>query len=76
MGENGNRFVSVPFFTKNEESKVKKVWVRRQCTREYKITPIAAKIRELLGMKKYARFPKGEYVETCGSVYQRMKYKE
>ena len=56
------KFVSVPFFTINEKGK--KGMGRRQCTREYKITPIAAKIRELLGMKKYARFPKTEYVET------------
>ena len=59
--DNG-KFVSVPFFTLNEKGK--KGMGRRQCTREYKITPIAAKIRELLGMKKYARFPKGEHVET------------
>ena len=42
MGENGNRFASAPFFTKNPESN-KKGMLRRQCTREYKITPIAAK---------------------------------
>ncbi len=59
--DNG-KFVSVPFFTINDKGK--KGMGRRQCTREYKITPIAAKIRELLGMKKYARFPKGEFVET------------
>ena len=38
------KFVSVPFFTLNEKGK--KGMGRRQCTREYKITPIAAKIRE------------------------------
>ena len=62
LSPNGNQFASAPFYTLNEQGK--KGMGRRQCTREYKITPIAAKIRELLGMKKYARFPKGEYVET------------
>ena len=62
LSPGGNQFASAPFYTLNEKGK--KGMGRRQCTREYKITPIAAKIRELLGMKKYARFPKGEYVET------------
>lgn len=40
------RFGSMPFFTRN--SKTDKVgMLRRQCTREYKITPIYRKIREL-----------------------------
>ena len=43
--DNG-KFVSVPFFTINEKGK--KGMGRRQCTREYKITPIAAKIREVV----------------------------
>ena len=76
MGENGNRFASAPFFTKNPESK-KKGMLRRQCTREYKITPIAAKTRRLVGLKKYARFPKGEHVEMWIGIstdeIQRMK---
>ena len=76
MGENGNRFASAPFFTKNPDSK-KKGMLRRQCTREYKITPIAAKTRRLVGLKKYARFPKGEHVEMWIGIstdeIQRMK---
>jgi len=32
---------------------------RRQCTRKYKIDPIRRKVRELLGLKKGARVPKG-----------------
>ena len=43
MSETGNRFASAPFFTKNPDSN-KKGMLRRQCTREYKITPIAKKV--------------------------------
>ena len=35
----------------------------RQCTNDYKIQPIYKKIRELLGLKKYQRVPKGTIVE-------------
>ena len=35
----------------------------RQCTKEYKIEPIKAKVRELLGVPKGKRVPKGTIVE-------------
>ena len=63
MTETGQRMASAPFFTKNPESN-KKGMLRRQCTREYKITPIARKSRQLVGLKKYAKFPKGKHIET------------
>ena len=63
MSESGNRFASAPFFTKNPDSN-KKGMLRRQCTREYKITPIARKSRQLVGLKKHAKFPKGKHIET------------
>ena len=50
----GQRFASIPFFTSNGGM------LRRQCTAEYKINPIRRKIRELLGVKKGKRVPKGE----------------
>lgn len=37
--------------------------IRRQCTAEYKIDPIRAKVRELLGVKKGRRVPKDVLVE-------------
>lgn len=45
--ETGRRFASIPFFTKDKYGN--KGMVRRQCTNEYKITPVNKKIRELLG---------------------------
>jgi hypothetical protein len=49
----GSRFASMPFFTVHSEGK--KGMVRRQCTNEYKITPVNKKIRELLGYKPRQR---------------------
>lgn len=45
-----------PFFTDGG-------MVNRQCTHDFKITPIIRKIRELLGLKKGARGPKEPIVE-------------
>jgi hypothetical protein len=41
----------------------KRAMGRRQCTKEYKIEPITHKIRELLGVEKGKRVPKGVTVE-------------
>ena len=49
LSPGGNQFASAPFFTLNEKGK--KGMGRRQCTREYKITPIAKKIREVPWIK-------------------------
>ena len=62
LAPGGNQFASAPFYTLNEQGK--KGMGRRQCTREYKITPIAKKIRELCGLKPRQRFPKTEHVEV------------
>lgn len=51
-----DRCVSVPFFTDSRRSGM----VRRQCTREFKITPIEKKVRELCGLAKGERVKKGE----------------
>lgn len=40
----------------------------RQCTKEYKIEPIKAKVRELLGVPKGKRVPKGTIVEMCKGI--------
>mgnify|MGYP003111832975 CR=1 FL=1 len=42
-----DRFVPIPLYTKHADGT--KGMLRRQCTREYKITPINQKVRELLG---------------------------
>lgn len=53
----GQRFVSIPAFTVNENGKVG--MVRRQCTSEYKIETVNRAIRrELLGLKPRQRVPK------------------
>lgn len=49
----GTRLASLPFFTKDEEGKIG--IVMRQCTGEYKITPVRKKVRELLGYKPRQR---------------------
>lgn len=46
-----NDFSAVPFFSKSGGLG------RRQCTREFKITPIQKKVRELLGYAPYKRIP-------------------
>jgi hypothetical protein len=63
MGPEGSRFASAPFFTKNPDSN-KKGMLRRQCTREYKITPLTKKMRELMGILPRKRFPKDKWIEV------------
>lgn len=54
----GQRFASIPAFTRSAEGKVG--MVRRQCTAEYKIAVCDRAIRrELLGLKPRQRVPKG-----------------
>lgn len=54
----GQRFASIPAFTKGPDGKVG--MVRRQCTKEYKIDVCERAIRrELLGLKPRQRIPKG-----------------
>jgi hypothetical protein len=57
----GQRFVSIPAFTKNAEGRVG--MVPRQCTAEYKIEVVNRAIRrELLGLKPRQRVPKGTVI--------------
>ncbi|HSH25036.1 MAG TPA: phosphoadenosine phosphosulfate reductase family protein [Massilibacterium sp.] len=49
----GERFASMPFFTKDENGR--KGMVMRQCTQEYKIAPINRKIKQILGYKPRER---------------------
>jgi hypothetical protein len=50
------RFASVPWFIKNPDGS--DGIGRRQCTKEYKVRPIAKKQRELLGYRARQRIPK------------------
>ena len=67
----GDRVATIPFFTEGDGL------VMRQCSLEYKIKPIQAKIRELLGLKKGQRVPKGvhvhQYIGISLDEIQRMK---
>jgi hypothetical protein len=44
----GGRFASIPWFIRNPDGSAG--MGRRQCTKDYKLSPIAAKVRELLGV--------------------------
>ena len=74
--DNGTRFPTAPFFTKNAETG-KKGMLRRQCTNDYKIQPIRQKIRQLSNVAKGKHFPKVKYVEQWIGIstdeVQRMK---
>jgi len=66
----GQSFSSVPWFTPG------KGMGRRQCTREYKLDPIARKLRELLGYKKGQRIPADSvevWIGISTDEIQRMK---
>ncbi len=56
-----HRFVSVPYFTKNADGS--DGMGRRQCTAEYKLKPIKAKVRELLGYVHPKPVPKDVFAE-------------
>jgi 3'-phosphoadenosine 5'-phosphosulfate sulfotransferase (PAPS reductase)/FAD synthetase len=58
QGTGKYKFLNVPVFTITGR-KGKKGLLKRQCTTHYKIRPINQKIRELLGLKKRQRVPKG-----------------
>lgn len=49
------RWASIPYYTLNADGSIGAV--RRQCTMEYKITPIEKKLRAMLGYKPRQRIP-------------------
>lgn len=57
----GHRFASMPMYILNKDGSPG--MTRRQCTSEYKIKPIKAKVRELLGYPHPRPVPKGMYAE-------------
>jgi 3'-phosphoadenosine 5'-phosphosulfate sulfotransferase (PAPS reductase)/FAD synthetase len=58
-----HRFASMPLFTLGPNGE--RGLARRQCTREYKIRPIKAKVRELLGYPHPSRVPNWVYAQTA-----------
>lgn len=71
VNSDGHRFAAVPWFTANGGMG------RRQCTAEYKIRPIAIKIRQLMGYGKGQRVSKNDTAEVWIGIstdeIQRMK---
>ncbi len=57
----GQRFNSIPFHLRKLDGT--RGIAKRQCTREYKLTPIHNKVRELLGLGYKERRPDGLYAE-------------
>lgn len=52
----GGRYAAIPWFTVNPDGS--KGMSRRQCTSEYKLTPIMRKLRDLLGVGRRGRIAK------------------
>ena len=55
-------YLSIPFFIKNDEGK--STISRRQCTQEYKISPVLRKTREIMGLKYKQRYAKKYGIAT------------
>lgn len=57
----GQAFSSIPVYVRSLDGKTG--IARRQCTREYKLAPIEAEVRDLLGLGFREQTPKGMFVE-------------
>ena len=53
--------MSIPAFVRSLDGKA--AIIRRQCTREYKLTPIQEEVRDLMGLGFRESIPKGLYTE-------------
>lgn len=58
-----HRFASMPLYVLNKDGS--DGMARRQCTSEYKLKPIKAKVRELLGYPHPTPVPRGLYAEVA-----------
>ena len=58
----GQSFTSIPVFVKSPDGDKTSI-VKRQCTREYKLTPIESELRDLLGLGYRERIPDGLFTE-------------
>lgn len=70
-------FASIPFFTRTSAGK--KGMGRRQCTREYKVTPVQREVRRVLGAQPRGRVRKGliaeQWIGFSTDEIQRVSYK-
>ena len=57
----GQQFSSIPVFVRTTSGK--RGIAKRQCTREYKLTPIETELRELMGLGYKEATPAGTFVE-------------
>lgn len=59
-----HRYASIPYFVRNPDDS--EGMGRRQCTSEYKLTPVRRKVRELLGAEapEFRRVPRGRVAEV------------
>ncbi len=60
----GGRFATMPFFIRQPDGTIGAG--RRQCTSEYKLTPLRRKMRELLGHEPRQRIPPGTATTYIG----------
>lgn len=60
----GGRYAAIPWFIVNPDGS--KGMGRRQCTSEYKLTPIMRKLRELLGVGRRGRIKAGSVEQWIG----------
>ena len=71
----GQDFISVPAYSRALDGRAS--IIRRQCTREYKVTPIEKELRRLLGIGYRRQVPRGTTVEMWIGIstdeYLRMK---
>lgn len=58
-----SRFVTMPLFVKNPDGS--RGMARRQCTGEYKLKPLKAAVRALLGYPHPTRVPRGVYADQA-----------
>lgn len=64
ISETARGLSTLPLYTRPPHSQKKEIgMLSRQCTEEYKIKPIKAKTRELLGLQKGQRVPKDTNVD-------------
>lgn len=58
----GQAFTSIPVFITSPDGRKTSI-VKRQCTREYKLSPIESELRDLLGLGYRERVPEGVFTE-------------
>lgn len=61
--DSAHRFASMPLFSLSPTGK--RGMARRQCTSEYKLKPLKAEVRRLLGYPHPARVPAGVWAQMC-----------